>query len=345
VRLLLLGSLLLSLSAGAVEARGDVRAWAGPGFDSNARRDFVSANTSALPDFFAYGLLQTQGLLDFGRFSLAGSYDVGARKFVLLPSEDTVLQAAQLEATAVLGKAFNLGLTGHARDRRGASRDYTDLGAELFVDFLPTAQVDVRVKGGPHRFLYWDRFEYSSSGPEFGLEARYRLNRRHSFALSGGLSLRTYNGQTHADPADTDPAPSVRRADTVASAGVSWSYRGPFHLSVGYSYFDETSNSFGETLRRHRLSVTAGVVLPWQLTILATGALQLSLYPDGVYLSPELQVLQDDENATSASLKLVRSLSDHVDLDLRYAVAFATLPQNAFTYQRHVVSLGVAVHF
>ncbi len=334
--------------AGAADVDGRARVWVGPGFDSNARRDFVSPGYPTAADAFLYGLGQLEGQVTFDTgFRLQGSYDVAGRKFLLLPSEDTVLQALQVEALYGLSRIFNVGVFGRARDRRGAQRDYSDLQGGLAIDFLPDPHVDVRLAVAAHRFLYWDRFAYSWWGPDAQLTARYRFDRRHSLSVSGLYNPRTYNAvAVPHPPADGDPPPPDQtRSDVAFGAGVTYSYRGPFHLSGGYSYFDQTSNSLGETVRRHRFSMTLGLHLPWDLTLLAAGALQLASYPDGVYLAPELNVLEDDENASSVSVKLVRPLVAHLELDLRYAFFHNVLPNNGFVYQRHVVSIGLALSY
>ncbi len=331
--------------AEAADVRGSARLWAGPGYDTNARRDFVSAGVPTSGDGFFYGLGVLEGRVDFERAHLLASYDVAGRKFVTQPSEDTIVQNLQLDGTVALGKSFSAGLSGRARDRRGADRDYSDLFGQGVVAFTPDEALDVRLTAAAHRFVYWPRFAYSYFGPEFGLQARYRFDRRHSASAFGTLGLRTYNALTHADPNNPTPPTAVTRADSMVLAGAAYSYRGPFHLTVAYSYFEQASNSFGETLRRHRVAVTAGVRLPWRLMLFASGAVQLNQFPDGVYLSPDLQVLEDDENSTALTTKLVRPLTDHIDLDLRYALYFNTLPQNNFLYLRQVVSLGASVSF
>jgi hypothetical protein len=336
--------LLVSGVAGAVDARGHVRLWLGPGFDSNARRDFVSAGVPTDPDFFFFGLLSAEGSLDLPRARLLGTYEAAGRKFTLLPSEDTEVQNAQVEGMYALARVVSVGLAGRARDRRGADRDYTDLGADVVLDFLPDAAVDVRLRGGPHRFIYWTRFPYSYSAPEVGLTARYRFNRRHSVSLGAMGELRKHNADATALPGEVDPVVVTRR-DTVLMASVSYSYRGPFQLMVGYSYLDQASNSFGESLRRHRFTATAGFRLPFSFLLMLSGALQFSEYPDGVYLSPDLQVAEDEENSSSITAKLVRPLGEHVDLDVRYALYANALPQNHFTYTRHLLSLGVTIAF
>ncbi len=339
---------LLSLRAVGAEFLGHARLWLGPGFDSNARRDFVSPGAQTLPDLFLFGLGQLEGQVTFeSGIRLQGGYDVGGRKFLFLPSEDTVLQAAQLEATFGVSRFFNLGLVARARDRRGAERDYSDLQGGAFVDFLPDQHVDLRLTVAAHRFLYWDQFAYSWWGPDAQLTARYRFDRHHSLGVFGTFNPRTYNANAtpRPGPMGEPPPPAVGRTDSVFSAGLSYSYRGPFHLSAGYGYFDQTSNSWGETIRRHRFSLTAGVHLPLDFTVLLGGTLQLASYPDGVYLAPELTVVEDDENASSVTVKVVRPLLEHLELDARYAFYRNVLPTNGFLYQRHVVSIGVSLSY
>ena len=67
---------------------------------------------------------------------------------------------------------------------------------------------------------------------------------------------------------------------------------------------------------RHRLTGNAGVRLPWQLTLLAQGSLGLTAYPDGIYLSPEIILVEEDEGQNSLSLKLARPVTQKVDAEL-----------------------------
>ena len=347
-RTLTLILLLATTGASAVEFQGRARLWLGPALDTNARRDFVSPEVSPQPDIFLYGLGQLEGLLRLGdRVRLIGSYDISGRKFFLLPTEDTVVQSAQLEGTVSFAKYFAFGISGRARDRRGAERDYTDLQGGALLDFQPDPAVDLRVQINAHRFLFYDRFAYSFWGPDGTISARYRFNRRHSISAFGAYNPRTYNGiaRVRPGPEGSEPPPDVTRADTVFGGGLSYSYRGPFHFTFSYSYMDQTSNSFGESVKRHRLNATAGFRLPWELTLLTSLTWQPAIFPEGVYLSPDLTVLEEDENVSSLTLKLVKPLNKWLDLDLRYAGFLGFLPQNDFLYLRHVFSVGLAMNF
>lgn len=340
--------LLSAARAPAADFQGRARLWLGPAFDSNAPRDFVSSGVPTAADGFLYGLGQLEGALRLGeRVRLSGGYDISGRKFVFLPREDTLVQAAQLEATVAFANYFAVGVAGRARDRRGAERDYTDLQGGGVLDFFPARQVDVRLQVNAHRFWFYNRPDYGFFGPDGTLSARYRFDRRHSLATFGSFSPRRYDGLARSRPLPegSEPPPAFRREDVTFGAGVSYAYRGPFHFSFSYSYFDQTSNSYGESIKRHRLNATGGFRFPWQLTLLASLTWQPSLFPEGVFLSPELTVLEEDENVSSLTLKLVRPLGKHVELDVRYAGFLGFLPDNDFLYLRHVVSVGVALNF
>lgn len=340
-------AMLLAAAAPAADFQAHGRVWTGPGFDSNSRRDYVSEGVATQPDGFLFALGQLDAFaVFFDRLRVAGAYDVGARKFFVGASEDTIVQSAQLESTVALGRYFQVGLAGRARDRRGAERDYTDLVGGGVVDFLPDAALDVRLAVSAHRFLFYNRFTYSFWGPDSLLTARYRFNRRHSLSAFGMWNPRTYNAQATPYPGPEGTEVSMpRRQDAVLGAGLTWMYRGPFQASVSYAYLDQTSNSFGETIRRHRIGLTGGFRLPWRLMVLASATLQLASFPDGVYLSPDLTVVEDEENSSSVTLKVVRPVTAWLDVDLRYALYVNVLPGNDFLYLRHVASVGLAASF
>jgi hypothetical protein len=347
-RVALIAAVLTASSAHAVDFKGRVRLWAGPGIDTNAKREFVSTGVATQPDGFLFGLLQLDGQLTLAeRVCIIGGYDVGARKFLRLDTEDTIVQSAYLEGTVTFLDMFAFGVSGRARDRRGADRDYTDLQGGAVLDFFPTAQVDVRAQVMAHRFLFYNRFTYSFWGPDGSLTARYRFDRRHSISAFGTVNPRTYNAHALARPGPegTDNDTGVARQDAVFGGGLSYSFRGPFHFTFAYSYFDQTSNSFGESVKRHRLSATAGFVLPWKLTLLGSITWQPSIFPDGVYLNPDLTIVEDDENVSSLTIKIVRPLTQWFDLDVRYAGYLGIYPQNQFLYLRHVISIGLSFSF
>lgn len=339
---LVLGLLTLAGGARAAEAEGSLRVTGRLLLDGNAPRDFSDGTTPAQSADWVLSLLAAgEGRYTADRWQLVGRYDVGGRKYLFFPQEDALVQAAALEGSLALGSALGLGVEGRGKDRRGGSRAYTDGGAALFAEYAPDARLALRARTGLHRFLYWPAFAASHGGLEVGLLARYRLDRRHTFSLSGDYGARHYSVQARPFPWIQPTPRPTRREDGALSVSAGWTYRGPLALGVTYAYQEVGSNSFGETVVRHRLSASAGVRLPWSVMLLAQGALGLSHYPDGVYLSPEIVLLEDDEGQNTLSLKLARPLGAHLDVELSYAAYGTRLPRNGLSYFRQVAGVGL----
>jgi hypothetical protein len=338
---LLLTTLALAGDAHAADVAGSVRATGRLMLDSNAPRDFSDDSAgSPVPDV-AFSLLAAgEGRITGERLQLVGRYELGGRKYLRYANEDVLAQAAAVEGSMALGTMLGLGVEGRAKDRRGGSRDYSDLSASAFAEYAPDVRLALRVRVGAHRFVYRPDAQANFGGPEVGFLGRYRFNRRHALTVSSEYGSRNYRVQAR-PPSGREGSSLGRRKDGALSAGVGYTYRGPAALGLTYTFQEVSSNSFGETVLRHRLSGSAGVRLPWRLMLLAQGTLGLSHYPDGIFLSPEIILVEEDEGQNSLSLKLARPLSEHLDVELSYAVYSTSLPRNALSYFRQVAGVGL----
>ncbi len=338
---LLLAALVLPGGARAADMEGSLRITGRVLMDSNAPRDFRAPQTPIpQPDLGLSLLAAGDGRITGERSQCVGRYELGGRKYLRYPSEDVVIQAAAVEGSTALGTQLGLGVEGHAKDRRGGSRDYSDLGADAFLEYAPDVRLALRIRAGAHRFVYRPDAGANFGGSEVGFLGRYRFDRRHSLSVFGEYGSRGYGVQALPPPEDPELSPG-RRQDGALSAGATYTYRGPVALGLTYTFQEISSNSFGETVLRHRLSGSAGVKLPWNVTLLAQGALGLSRYPDGLYLSPEIILVEEDEGQNSLSLKLARPVNERLDLELSYALYSTRLPRNELSYLRQVASLGL----
>ena len=342
-RVLLIFALTAARSpALAVDFEGTGRATARLAIDSNARRDFEQFGTES--DEVVSAVASIRGRLLFPWGALAGTYDVGARKFFTVTSEDTLAQSATLALSIPLGGLLAAGVDARAKDRRGGSRRYTDVAGGAFLLFYPGDGWTVRIAGSGHRFIYPPFFPYSFTAGEASGQVEYRFARRHSVAFLGDLGIRWFNAVADGNPAQPPIQNPEQRVDKVAIAAVSYRYQGPVLASVAYSYGNFDSNSFGQTAHRHRLSASVGVRLPWQSTLLAEGVLQFTNYPDRIFVSPEI-LLIDDDNLNSLSIKLARPILSSLDIELEYAFYHASLPGPGATYKylRMVGGIGLTL--
>lgn len=338
---LLLTLLALAGPAHAADVEGALRVTGRLGVDTNAPRDFSDGQAASPDPDGAFSLLAAGELRLTGESSqLVGRYDAGARKYLGYSSEDMLVQALALEGSLALGPVLGVGVEGRAKDRRGGSRAYTDLGASAFLEYAADVRLALRLRLGAHRFVYRPNAAVNFGGPEFGVVGRYRFDKRHSLVVSGEYGARGYGVDARPQPGVT-PSRSQRREDGALSASVGYTYRGPVALGLTYSFQEVGSNSFGETVLRHRLAGSAGVRLPWKVTLLAQGALGLSRYPDGIYLSPDIILVDEDEGQNTLSLKLARPVSKSLDAELTYGLYSTNLPRNGLSYSRQVFGVGL----
>lgn len=306
--------------------------------DSNVTRDFRQAGEQ--PGALLSLVGGVEGRLAWEHGWLAGTYDAGARAFAGPPGQETLVQAASVEGGLQLHPQLQLSVEGLAKDRRGGRRAYSDLVGGGVLTLLPDARVEVRLRLAAHRFLYREYFPSSFGASEGGLRVRYRLDRQQSLTAGAELGARHFRDEARLPQAPRGREPGPRREDTVVGASVGYSFRGPFAFGVGYGYLGQQSNSYGETVVRHRVSTSAGLRLPWELTAMGQVTLQLLAFPDGVYLSPDVPLVFDDETQNSVSLKLARPLAPTLDVEARYAFYAGLLPTSALLYTRHVATVG-----
>lgn len=335
------------------DAAGAVRVAVTAGVDTNPARNFTETGTA--PDGMLSALAAAKGSFGAGWLAGTGSVEAGGRKYLLQKSEDTFVSAADVELSARLGKAFRAGILGAGKDRGfgndplgndrlGGERPYSDLTGLAFLAFAPDRRVEVRAMGGAQRFIYWPAQEFNFGAAEVGARVRYRIDAHHALSLEGGLSQRTYGGLARPVPSSAaSPFELGRREDTVLTALVGYTFRGPLVASASYGFVGDDSNSFGESLQRHRVTVQAALRLPWQLTFVAEASLQFTRYPDGVYLSPEVQLIEDTESWNSVSAQLSRPLFGPLEVAASYLINFGQLTANGLSYNRQLATVGLVL--
>ena len=327
--------LLPALALGA-ESHGALRLTLLGGLDGNPQRSFAGGDMSAV----GTGELTAEGSLVGARWDLGARLGFGGRGYASASDENVFVQQAVLEGDYALAPWLSLGFSGRAKDVRGGDRPYADLSAGPRLSIVQGA-LDVDLSAEGRRFVYRPDAAYSFGALVLAGEARYRFSRHHLGSFSFASESRGFSA--FAAPTPPQTGSSDKRTDSVLSAGVGYRYRGPFTLAAGYTLEDDSSNSYGESALRHRINAQLGLRLPFGTMGFLAASLQLSHYPDGVYLSPDILLVEDSEALDSASVRLVRPLGAHVDLELRYGLYATSLPSNGLSYLRQLASLGVTL--
>ncbi len=151
---------------------------------------------------------------------------------------------------------------------------------------------------------------------------------------------------------DAEPSPDCfaattqDRHDRFQRASLDLTYTGPIVAAVGYLLTVIDSNSFGQSIVRHRIQAAATIGLPAKLIGSVLATLQLDQYFDGLLLQKDLQFQEftslDDVNRSSLQLRVARTLSDSWSAEARAALWRDFGSDTMFTsYRRELVYLGV----
>jgi len=238
-------------------------------------------------------------------------------------------------------------------------RTFRNLGADGVLVVRDGDERHLTLAVGGRSFVYKPEHAYDWSGPTASARLDLVLwqpagkTRSLELAAALGIELRSFdvNALANGCPPDTPPNPNCSsatdlvRRDRFERAGIELTWIGRQVVAVGYQLAVTDSNSFGQSLARHRATASDTFALGGTFaTVLAI--LQIDQYLDGLIVQRDLQHLEftniEDENRSSLQLRLARKLSPVWTLEGRAAI-WRNLAGGAaeLTFHREVVYAGL----
>ena len=331
--------------ATAQDARlaGSIRV--GAEYDDNVfRREGDEREGGFLSRYFAALDLATRG--DKKTVGTA-SFSHGGKFFFLgehAPA-DTLLSQAALGGQHRLVPALTLWVNGDLRDRteRILKRDYTTggIGGGVMSTLGP---VSLRGGGAARYFAFKPNPDASSANIEGVASASIEVLRGLAFTLGYSVARRAFR----VDRFDREGEDVVQVADDprrdyfhTSRAGVGYRAK-RIVAELEYALSINSSNSFGQGLRRHAVGVTATAPLPWRLFASAHVEIQRTTYDDPVRI--DATFLVDEDNRNAGVLSLVRTFGENWELEARYSVYLQEFGVGS-DYSRQTIFLAVAYGF
>jgi hypothetical protein len=208
------------------------------------------------------------------------------------------------------------------------------------LTYKPDADFDWR---GPTAGLRYERTLWHNADDTrtVDLTAEYRVERR---AYDGAAFANRC--EPGADPAPMCFAPTdLRRADLYHSASIETTYTGARVLSAGYQLVVVDSNSYGQSLIRHRLQLAATTELPGGFIGTATLTGQLDQYLDTLIIARDVQsnsfTTVDDDNRSSLQVRAAHPISPRLSFEARAAFWTDLLGPSETSFRRLLVYGGV----
>ena len=364
---------LLLVAVLAARARGDswtVTGEAGGELDTNVQRVETGPGLTTTP---VSSPVARFGVRADGRGDAAGgTYVLGLSDLTRVVSDDTVqvenvtLLAGDLRWMHAIGErpvALGFALIGAdalpISDPIGA-RTFSNAGGDVLLSARDGDTKRLLVAVGARDFVYKPDHTFDWVGPTASARLDLVLwqpsggTRSLELAIAAGFEARAYDSYALVDtcPPGSPPDPSCsaattqKRSDRFERAGAELTYFGKPTATVGYQLIVIDSNSYGQSLARHRATASVTVGLPGDVYATALGILQIDRYLDGLVIASD-QLMRDfanieDESSSSLQLRLAKKLSSSWSLEARAAV-WKNLGSSTMdlSYERELVYGGV----
>lgn len=359
------------VAVGVVASSAQAEPWAvtaeaGAEIDSNVTR--IETSPGSRP--YAAGVGRTGARLDAKDALLGGVYVLAASGLArLVPgerdhepfTENVALVTTDARWLHPVGRQpFTAGAGVSIADAESliggtGARTFRNLGAEGLLG-LGSEKHHLVLALGARDFVYKQYPGYDWRGPT----ASARLDSvlwqpkggTHSLDLlvTLGFERREYDADAKQHRCTTDddscmPATRLRRRDRLERVGVSLDWTGDIVATLGYQVIALASNSYGQSLIRHRVTASATTELFDKLFATATAILQLERYPDGIQVTKldginELTNLED-ESRSSLQIRIARELTRAWSVEARGAIWRDLGSSDTGTFRRQLVYAGL----
>jgi hypothetical protein len=249
----------------------------------------------------------------------------------------------------------------------GEGRNFGMVVADVTTTVLGPDNHRLSASLGVREFRYKPDADFDWAGPQTGLQYRTTMWRGDpdedleaasiDVDVRYDVGLRGYQGRAFTNNCADGETPTpmcivptvLARQDLHHQVRAELVYTGERVWSGAYELQATDSNSFGQSLVRHRLEL--GVTTQTWLDVYATArlALLVNTFVDPLLLARDVNsqtfLTIDDENRNTASLHLSRDLNRHWTAEARYALYTNEFATELLRFRRHLAYAGLAYRY
>jgi hypothetical protein len=243
------------------------------------------------------------------------------------------------------------------------ARTFRNLGADGLLALGGDDDRRLTLAVGGRNFSYKPDHMFDWHGPTASARLDVVLwqasgkTRSLELATTLGFEQRTYasNAATDVCPPAAQPTfdcnvkTTLLRRDRHQRASLELDWVGDVVATIGYQLTVVDSNSYGQSLVRHRITSSATAELADKLFATATATLQIDQYPDGVVVQKDIQHQEftnlEDENRSSLQVRIARELSGTWLLEARGAIWRDFGHTGTASFRRELIYAGVVYSY
>lgn len=229
-------------------------------------------------------------------------------------------------------------------------QDYSIIRPYVHLNYLINP-ILIRLIGAYEKFIYDENSNYSYNSSVVGLLTTYNID--ESLSLNLNYLFRHIDYDSYAfkklGNLDEDMLLTTRtenkRVDINHNFVLGLTYESDILFSISYNPEINNSNSAGESVFRQRFQISTTSLLFYKIYLNILLSFMISSFKDGILISDQLLLINDNENRNYIIFKLSRDIFKNMVLEIKYSYYYSEFSNYFTQFSRNVISTGLCLKF
>jgi hypothetical protein len=355
------------LAGGAARAELTVKIEAGSELDSNVHRVTTERGAQEAAAGGRLGLRLASRVQTGARAALRVSAVAAAKLYPgeSASTENVGVLAGDARWDVALGAAapgvrlsyYDADVAENTGTGAGVDHDFRTGAALAALTLRSDDDHRLELTAGGRFFVYKPDDAFDFHGAQLGAALGRRVRSEDAtwelaYAVSYSVSERSYRGKALANLREEDEPPVLHvtdldRADLFHDLAAEVSYTRAFIASLRYALQYNDSNSYGQSLVRHRVEVSGTAEAFAEIFLTAKVVVVVNQFLDALLLAGDVGTFTtiEDEARNAIILHATRDLGRALTVEARYAFYANPFAEAALEYRRHTLYLGFVYRF
>lgn len=229
-------------------------------------------------------------------------------------------------------------------------QDYTIIRPYTALNY-DSKSAFIKLLSGYEKFIFDFNNNYSYEGFISGIMTALKIGENLNINLNYSLKYVLFDslaykklGNLERDTLLVQKTDNERR-DFNHNFILRLNYESDIILSITYNPEVNSSNSAGESVFRQRFQLSMTTILFYKIYLNMLLSIMISSFKDGILISDELLLLNDNENRNYIILKLAREIYKNTLFELKYSYYHSEFSNYTTQFSRNVLSTGFCLKF
>ncbi len=320
-------------------------------YDSNIYRSTYNTNEKIISDFdlrlqsdFYFRFSKDKNIINTNLMN-------GAKLFINNPDADTIVNQADISYIYKM-RILTPEIGTEIKDISSINtiQDYTILRPYFNLNFKINGFF-LKLATGFETFIFDFNDNYSYEAPLTGFLTMLKIDDNLNLNINYIFKYEFFDSYAYKKAGNLDSDSLLtektqkKTADTNHNILLRLNYESDILLSLSYNPEINISNSIGESVFRQRfqLSVASQIFLDIYINILLS--FMVSSFKDGILISDQILLINDNENRNYVIIKLSREIVKNLMLEIKYSYFYSEFSNYTTSFSRYTIASGLCLRF